>query len=210
MKKESFGLSMVRLILNVSFVIYLGLISGSIFLAYFAPAKLVSETEKTNKTGESMTAINAADLEQASYINKEYGFEFKYPKNWQIDDVSEEPFYGADEGKNLLMLEVYSGDGEGEMVWVEIKKGSDMSEAISEYIDNFCTAGGAAVKEEKIIVGNLEGKAVYFNDFCSGEETSHWIFAIFNSKVLVLGNPAGLDPANKYYSAIISSFKFIK
>lgn len=210
MKKESFGLSMVRLILNVSFIIYLGLVLGLVFLVYFAPAKLSKEIKKINKTEELAPAIIAADPEQAFYINKKYGFEFKYPKDWRIDDVTDEPFYGADEGKNLLMLEVYSVGESGEMVWVEIKEGSDTSEAINGYIDSFCTVGGAAVKEEKIMVGDLEGKAVYFNDLCSGEETNLWVFATFNSNTLVLGNPMGLDLNNEDYSAIVSGFKFEK
>jgi len=217
MKKESFGLFISRLILNVSFIVCIGLISGLILMAYYAPARLVKQTVVINKlTGlnpapaadNSRLASAETDSKWATYSNKEYAFGFKYPKDWQINDVTEEPFYDTQDQNSLLMLEVY-GEGENDdSLWVEVKKGGNTDEAISDYIDNYCAAGGAIAKEEKISLGGTEGRSVYFNDLCASDEESPWVFVAFDKKVLILGTPLGINPDSNNYNEIVSSFKF--
>ncbi len=205
-RKDSFVLFNLKIILNVFLIVYIGIVLGLIFMVYFFPAKFEYSKEKSLKT-EAPPAKNEK-TEWSIYANEAYGFEFSYPQDRQVEDLTDIDAFNYGQDKSLLMLAVESEDSGEETAWIEVKEGGDLDKAISDFVDEYCVIGGGIAKEEKIIVGGAEGKAVYFNDLCEPDEENPWIFVAKDSQMFIFGVPIGGQSSGGYFDKIVSSFKF--
>ncbi len=144
-----------------------------------------------------------------TYRNEEYGFEFNYPNNWQVENVVKGSFDSIDDADSLLMLAVYGNNKFIDSVWLEIRKANNINEAINDYIDFYCPQGEEVSREEKIMFDKSEGRFVYFNDFCASSISNPWAFVAHGANVFVMEAPLGLSLDDKNHSMILSAFKFL-
>lgn len=202
-------LLIVSFSIGVLFGVELFLMKNQDFLITQPQVLVTPEPAVTPALTPTATPVSNNIEDWQAYRNEEYGFEFNYPSNWQVEDVVKGSFNSADDADSLLMLAAYGNNKFADSVWIETRKAKNIGEAINYYINYYCVQGGEVSKEEKIMFGVTEGKFVYFNSFCSSRIANPWVFIAHDAKVFVFEAPLGLTLDNKFHSIILSTFKFL-
>ena len=151
-------------------------------------------------TTATPTFSNMPDNKAAwkTYINTEYGFEFKYPGEWEISDDSSH-------SNNVFVLSTGKLAGDS-AIWINGIETQTLDIAVSDIVKRY--SGAKITKKESIIIGGKNGTLV---SFTVGDSAYRWAVVEEKPQLFVaIGITVDVVPFSAGYDQILSTFKFTK
>lgn len=135
-----------------------------------------------------------------TYTNKKYGFEFQYPKDWEIRETEPGTFYLGKKGEKYY----FEGSQEESAIYIGFWKPS--KDSFSELFKDYQTSLLGMITVEKTRLGGVEAGYIKF----FGNE----IFTIYHdyethTNIRGYSDEYSQTNVSETYSQIISTFKFI-
>lgn len=187
-------------IITILIVIVVILIGATI---YFTTIKNVNQQQATSQTTQpNNNPIATVPAGWKIYRNEKFKFEFAYPQNWNVGDLTTTT-------NNLLTLGM-GVPGLGDYTaWISVEPENDLAKVIDSYIKGYID-GTKIEKEQKFILNGIEGKLIHLNIGGNSPDLDRCIFVQHDSKVYKLAITYNVAPYDEEFNQVLSTFKFLK
>ncbi|MFA4872415.1 MAG: PsbP-related protein [Patescibacteria group bacterium] len=170
---------------------------------YFTMTKNAGQQPITNQTTQpNSNATATIPTGWKVYQNKNFKFEFAYPQNWNIGDLTATT-------NNLLTLGMGVPGLGDDTAWINVVSENGLAKAIDLHVQNY-VEGTKIEKEQIFTLDGIEGKLIYLNIGGNSPDLDRWVFVKYDSKVYNIGITYDVTPYDEEFNQILSTFKFIK
>ncbi|MFH1286374.1 MAG: PsbP-related protein [Candidatus Magasanikbacteria bacterium] len=171
---------------------------------YFVTTKTTDQKQQqiANQNSPSNNTTITIPTGWKIYQNKDFKFEFAYPQNWNVGDLTATT-------NNLLTLGMGVPGLGDDTAWVNVVSEEDLAKAIDLHVKNY-VEGTKIEKEQKFTLDGIEGKLIYLNIGGNSPDLDRWVFVKYDSKVYNIGITYDVAPYDEEFSQVLSTFKFVK
>lgn len=158
---------------------------------------LISLSTKPGEIAPETTPTEPSEIDTSkwkTYRNEEYGYEVKYPKNWQVNDSKLSSVYW------IISEEIQLKSPYTIPLKIEVKE--RRRRTLEEWISRPEMPEYSYIREEYVVFEGIEGVIVY--DPITMTVPSEIAFIPYNDKMYRIETPYGL----KMLKQILSTFKF--